>query len=413
MKVAVIFHRFGPYHCARLEAASQRCTVVGIELSETGEYEWSKVQETHSFEWLTLFPEGDSRSKPVAELEKRVRDALSACRPDAVAIPGWSDKGALAALRWCLDERVSAVLMSESTATDEPRVWWKEFVKRRVIALCSAALVGGQRHKDYLTDLGMAADRIFTGYDVVDNEHFARGAEEARGRRTEVRDQLGLPENFFLASARFIPKKNLDTLIRAYSEYRQRFLSSDLRPPIRQRTDSPRRTSEPWSLVLLGDGPLRSDLCRLISDLRLERSVMMPGFKQYEELPIYYGLAKAFVHASSTEQWGLVVNEALAAGLPVVVSDRCGCRSELVRDGLNGFSFDPGNQEQLTSRLLEMSSLSTQDRERMGQAGREIAAQFAPEKFGEGLEQAARQAMFHPARQSLFNRVLLATVLRF
>jgi glycosyltransferase involved in cell wall biosynthesis len=378
VKVAVIFHRFGPYHCARLEAAAQRCNVVALELgAETREYQWSKVDKALSFERVTLFPKGDSRTKPSDELERRIRDALSASRSDAVAIPGWSEKGALCALRWCLDEAVPAVLMSESTATDEPRVWWKELLKRRIVALCSAALVGGQRHKDYLTDLGMPADRIFTGYDVVDNEYFARGAEEVGGRKSEVRDQLGLPENYFLASARFIPKKNLEMLIRAYANY------ADLRPP----------TSDLWSLVIVGDGPLRPELEHLISNLRTQRSVLMPGFKQYNELPIYYGLANAFVHASTSEQWGLVVNEALASGLPVLVSDRCGCAPELVREGINGFTFGPGNQSQLTSLLLQMSSLPIEERKRMGHAGRQIATQFAPEKFGEGLESAARLAL--------------------
>ena len=111
--------------------------------------------------------------------------------------------------------------------------------------------------------------------------------------------------------------------------------------------------SAPWSLVLLGDGPLKSDLCRLISDLRLDACVHLPGFKQYHELPVYYGLASAFVHASTTEQWGLVVNEAMASGLPVLVSNRCGCAQDLVKEGVNGFTFDPCNVEQLAQLMLK------------------------------------------------------------
>ena len=79
--------------------------------------------------------------------------------------------------------------------------------------------------------------------------------------------------------------------------------------------------------------------------------VLLPGFKQYPELPLYYGLAGAFVLPSLTEPWGLVVNEAMAAGLPVVVSDRCGCASDLVRPGENGFAFDPCDIEQLAALL--------------------------------------------------------------
>jgi glycosyltransferase involved in cell wall biosynthesis len=419
VKLAVIFHRFGPYHFARLEAAARHGEVAGIELgAETREYQWTKVEETAGFRRITLFPEGDSRLSPTHELEKRMRNALSASVPDVVAIPGWSEKGALLALQWCVENKIPVVLMSESTATDEPRVWWKESVKRRIVALCSSALVGGERHREYLSDLGMPRDRVFIGYDAVDNERFADAKRvigyqlleetgedgdqklEDRGRRSEVRRKYGLPDNYFLASARFIPKKNLAALIRAYAEYRK-------------KVGSGKSKVEVWSLVILGDGPLRSDLCSLISRLGLESYVVMPGFKQYDELPVYYALANAFVHASSSEQWGLVVNEALASGLPVIVSNRCGCVPELVKDGINGFTFDPGDQEQLTSRLLEMASFSQERREELGKAGSRIVAEFGPERFADGLLRAAESAVeLGPRKPTVFQRVLLQSQLR-
>ena len=125
---------------------------------------------------------------------------------------------------------------------------------------------------------------------------------------------LGLPERYFLASARFVPKKNLLRLLEAYAGYRRR------------------AGADAWHLVLLGDGELRGDIERRSALPDLAGAVILPGFRQYDELPAYYGLARAFVHASTTEQWGLVVNEAMAAGLPVLVSDRCGCAPDLVED---------------------------------------------------------------------------------
>jgi glycosyltransferase involved in cell wall biosynthesis len=249
--------------------------------------------------------------------------------------------------------------------------------------------VGGQRHVDYLVELGMPRDQIFTGYDVVDNEHFRQKAAEVRNQRSEIRQKYGLPENYFLASARFIKKKNLPTLIRAYAGYRQMKGHGD----IGQRTTG----NKPWELVLVGDGPLQTDLWRLVSDLRLHAHVHLPGFKQYDELPVYYALAKAFVHASATEQWGLVVNEASASGLPVIVSNRCGCVPELVQD--NGFTFDPMNQHELASRLFEMASLSDDERERLGHASRRIATNLRPNRFGEGLKRAATMAIDLPRRK--------------
>ncbi len=245
----------------------------------------------------------------------------------------------------------------------------------------------------------MPPERVFTGYDVVDNEYFRQKAEEVRSQRSEVRQKYALPENYFLASARFVEKKNLSKLIEAYAEYSR---GSE----IRSQKSEVSNNKAPWDLVVLGDGPVKADLCRLISDLRLNEHMHLPGFEPYDELPVYYALANAFVHASTTEQWGLVVNEAIASGLPVIVSDRCGCVPELING--NGFTFDPTNEHELTARLLEVASLSDEERKRLGDNSYRIAANFAPERFGEGLERAASAAMGIPQKRfGVIDRALL------
>ncbi len=210
MRVAVIFHRIGPYHCARLEAAARHCDVTGIEIAaETQDYAWLPVEGAAGYSRVTLFPSGDTRTMSAKQVSERVEDGLQSCSPDTVAIPGWSDSAAIAGLRWCAETGTPAILMSESTADDDQRVRWREWVKQRIVDLYSTALVGGQRHIDYLVELRMPRDRIFTGYDVVDNDYFARSAFEIRNSKFEIRKDYGLPENYFLASARFIKKKNL------------------------------------------------------------------------------------------------------------------------------------------------------------------------------------------------------------
>jgi 1,2-diacylglycerol 3-alpha-glucosyltransferase len=405
VRVAVIFHRLGPYHCARLEAAARQCDVTGIEIAaETQEYAWSPVEGAAGYSRITLFPSGDTRRMSAKQVSERVEDALQSSNPDAVAIPGWSDNAAIGGLRWCTETGTPAILMSESTAHDDQRVRWREWIKQRIVEFYSTALVGGQRHADYLVQLGMPRDRIFTGYDVVDNEHFRRKAAEVRHQRSDIRRKYGLPENYFLALARFIKKKNLPTLISAYAGYRQLEGDGD----IGQR----RTENRPWDLVLVGDGPLKTDLCRLVSDLRLHAHVHLPGFKQYDELPVYYALAKAFVHASATEQWGLVVNEASASGLPVIVSNRCGCVPELVQD--NGFTFDPMNKHELASRLFAMASLSDNERDRLGHASRRIATHLGPNRFGEGLKGAGTMAIDLPrSKFRVFDRAILFGATRF
>jgi glycosyltransferase involved in cell wall biosynthesis len=309
---------------------------------------------------------------------------LEHVNPDVVAVNGWNNFGSLAAANCCVERRIPMVVMSESARQDEARTWWKEMIKRRIVNLYSAALVGGQRHVKYLVELGMPRDRIFTGYDVVDNAHFARRALEIRNSKSEIRTKYGFPENYFLASARFIEKKNLPRLISAYAAYRHRSRGTGV-------TDPGYNGDAPWDLVLLGDGPLRETLNTQLSTLNLHSHVHLPGFKQYDELPVYYALANAFVHASTTEQWGLVVNEAIASGLPVIVSERCGCVPELVQG--NGFTFNPMDDHELASLLFKMATLSDDERKRLGDASYKIAANFVPDRFGDGLERAARVAL--------------------
>src|SRR6266550_993140 len=407
--IAVVFHHIGPYHHARLNAAADRLSVTGIEWSAKGYDAWGVAEAPPRYQKISLFPEATDHYPARAKLRQTFCSALEHVNPDVLAVNGWNNFGSLAAANCCVERRIPMVVMSESARGDEPRTWWKEFTKRRIVDLYSAALVGGQRHADYLVELGMPRDRIFTGYDVVDNAYFARRTLEIRNSHLrhgyggqaafEIRKKYGLPETYFLASARFIEKKNLTRLIRAYAEYRDRLKGTGV-------TDPGYNRGAPWDLLLLGDGPMRETLNAQLATLNLHPHVHLPGFKQYDELPVYYALANAFVHASTTEQWGLVVNEAIASGLPVIVSERCGCAPELAQG--NGFTFDPTNEQELTARLLEMALLSDQERKHMGDISYSIAANFAPERFSEGLERAASVAMGIPQKRfGVMDRALL------
>jgi glycosyltransferase involved in cell wall biosynthesis len=397
--VAVVFHHIGPYHHARLNAAADRLSVTGLEWSAKAYDAWGAGDTPARYEKISLFSEATERYPGNAELRRAFRWALEQVKPELVAVNGWNNFGSLIVADCCVRRGIPMVVMSESARQDEARTWWKEMIKRRMVDFYSAALVGGQRHVEYLVELGMSRDRIFTGYDVVDNAHFARRALEIRNSKSEIRTKYGFPENYFLASARFIEKKNLPSLIRAYAEYRQ-LGGRDNR---QQTTDN-----RPWDLVLLGDGPLRETLNTQLSTLNLHSHVHLPGFKQYDELPVYYALANAFVHPSTTEQWGLVVNEAIASGLPVIVSDRCGCVPELVRD--NGFTFDPINEPELAAQMSKMALLPAEERKAFADASYKIAANFVPKRFGEGLEQAVLLALNHPRKASLIGRALIIAI---
>jgi glycosyltransferase involved in cell wall biosynthesis len=237
----------------------------------------------------------------------------------------------------------------------------------------------------------MPRERIFMGYDAVDNDYFELSAKKIRSHESEIRKRHGLPEKYFLAGARFTPKKNLPRLIEAYAQY-CKLCSSGMAP---------------WDLVILGDGAGREALFSLRSKLSLEKSIHLVGAKSYRDLPSYYGLASAFIHASTTEQWGLVVNEAMASGLPVLVSNQCGCAHDLVQEGVNGFTFDPYQTEDIAQKMLHLSNLNDH-LSTLGRASREIIAKWSPWRFAEGLSQAVEVALSRPApRSTWFNRTLI------
>jgi 1,2-diacylglycerol 3-alpha-glucosyltransferase len=392
--VAVCFQRLGPYHHARLSAAGARTPLAAIEFSAVDKtYAWAKIEDAQGFGRTVLFE--DALDVARSRLLRRVHDALGGLRPDAVAIPGWSEPAALAALLWCLRRRRPAVLMADSTAWDEVRRPGREAVKRRVVRLYGAATVGGAPQRDYACALGLSRDRVFCGYDVVDNSHFARGAERARAKAEAWRGRLRLPERFFLACSRLVEKKNLFRLLEAYALHRAR------------------AESRHWPLVILGDGPLRPQLTRRVEQLGIAEDVLLPGFKQYDELPAWYGLAGACVHASTTEQWGLVINEAMAAGLPVLVSERCGCAPDLVQDGINGFTFDPYDVGELAGLMQRVAAMTDEQRQAMARAGQTIIADWGPERFAAGLMQAVEVALRRsPPQASSFDQALLWALAR-
>jgi 1,2-diacylglycerol 3-alpha-glucosyltransferase len=366
-RLAIIFRRFGPYHFARLSAASEQHEVLGIEVSaDVAEYQWEEWRGEERFARTRLSPANQLTRREQCSAAMKLFGALNRFRPAAVGIPGWSAPEALAALAWCRMHSVPAVLMSESSAHDAPRRFLPERIKSAIVRQCSAAVVGGRLHAQYLQQLGMRSDRIFLGYDTVDNGYFIRETDRIRRDAHVERAKLTLPERYFLSVCRFVEKKNLGVLIDAYADYA-------------------RQTTAPWSLVLAGDGPLKQRLQALARQRGVESLVVFAGFQQYQTLPTYYALASAFVHPSTVEQWGLVVNEAMASALPVLVSNRCGCAADLIEEGVNGWSFAPTDRLQLAA-LLHRTTQS--DVNALGQAGRRIIERWSPERFARGFADA-------------------------
>ena len=375
--ISVSFTNFGPYHLARLRALARRleasnARLLAVEVaSQERRYPWSRASGPEPFDHAILFPGRALESIPGEDCARAMRRFLDLERPDALGIVGYARPESTAALGWARKSRRPTVLMSESQEVDHPRTWWKEAVKRRRVARFSSGLVGGPRHRDYLVKLGMDRSKIALGYNAVDHAGFARRAAAAR-RSADGRH--GLPDRpYFLAINRFVPEKNLEGLVAAFARY---------------RLDAP--ADQAWDLVLCGDGPGAVAVDRAVRSSGFAHAIHRPGFLQAEELSPWLAFASAFVHPSLMEPWGLVVNEAAASGLPLLVSDRAGCVETLVPDppGTTGRRFDPRDELELTAGLAWIAGLPESERLAMGRVAAEVAGRWGPERFAQGTVEA-------------------------
>ena len=401
-RLCIQWPRFGRYHLARLEACERvlgprGVEIVGLETATNDTLNgWSVEDSPVAFRREQVFPGSTFEALAPQAIETATGAALDRIDPDAVAIMSYGYPDARAALAWCRRRRRVAIILTDTKEDDAPRVGWREWVKRRIVGQYDAAFVSGTPQRAYIEKLGFPSALVFEGCNVVDNAFYASRASYARAHPDAVRHLPGLSDEspFFLAVNRFLPLKNLDGLVRAYHRYRQ-------------------QAANPWRLLLVGDGPERGVIERLVADERIE-GVTFCGFLAADDLALYLGRASAFVHPSHKDTWGLVVNEAMAAGLPVVVSRSSGCWVDLVDEGRNGFTFDSRDGDALTRHLLSLAAPDA-DRDAMGERSRSIISQFTPESFAETLLAAAKAGHSRSSRppdliaQGLLGAIRLAS----
>jgi glycosyltransferase involved in cell wall biosynthesis len=298
--------------------------------------------------------------------------ALEDLRPDVAVISGWSTFAAQAAIAWCRARGVPYVLVVESH-DEGPRPGWRRKVKGavvpRVVAGASSVLVTGSLARDSMVRRGAAPDRVHVFANTVDVDGFAREAERLAGRRAALRAALGAGDGdvVVLSVARLAPEKGLDVLVRAVAA------SGDQR----------------LLLVVAGDGPERARLESLAHELGAH--LVLTGDVKWERIVELYVAADVFALLSVREPWGVVVNEAAACGLPLVLSDRVGAAHDLLRNGENGALVGAGDVAGAARALGELAA-DPELRRVQGERSRELAAGWGYEPSVEGFLAAVRRA---------------------
>ena len=368
LKVLWHWSCLGPYHFARMNALARMPGIhlTVVENEPMDDHGWMRRDQKHDFHLIALSPNAESR-RVSNQAPTQLLKALTDVGPDVIIVPGYSHQNALSiTLRYRRSNPGTQVLLwSESTLVDRPRSWLRERGKSALMSVFDGALVAGTPHVEYLRRLRVPVSAIRVVGNCVDNQYFDEQATEARNQPCT----MGLPANFFLFVGRLILEKNVAGLLQAYKRYRR--LAG----------------LNAWSLVIVGHGPEEPSLRRQAEEAG---GVHFTGLRQLYELPQYYGRAGCFVLPSISEPWGLVVNEAMASRLPVLVSGRCGCALDLVEEGVNGFLFDPFDCDSIADVLLKVSSSDFPTKE-FGEASARKIQEYSVEKFARRVADHLRQ----------------------
>lgn len=291
--------------------------------------------------------------------------ALTKLSPQVIICGGYNYLASWEALLWARRHQTEFVLWSESNANDaRSGRLWTEALKSYFLKKCNRFVVPGKASVEYMKTFGAPAASILIAPNAIDNSWFSKHSENVRTRANEFREKLKLPPRFILFVGRLVPEKGVFDLIEAYAK-----LDRSIRSEV--------------GLVFAGDGVSRKELMQRGEQIS-PGSICFPGFAQREDLAAYYALAEALVLPTHSDTWGLVVNEAMACGLPIIVTNVAGCAADLVEQGWNGYVVPPRDADKLCT-AIDSIVRQPELRQVMGDRSLERIKHYSPEACAAGL----------------------------
>jgi glycosyltransferase involved in cell wall biosynthesis len=345
-KYLILCDRMGDYHRARIREVVK---IVGEEnvwagdLGGTdGTYNWESGTDVGNY--FSLSQKAVEKVGAVEGL-KAFSSVVKREKITHVCIPGYGRGAYLLILIWARLKGLKILMFAESWY---PGSLLFDRLKGGFLKyFTTACFVSGERARIHFSKrLKYPSKRIHKGYSVVDNTHFAL-----------IKAEKSLPQQL-LCVARFSEEKNLELLIRAFK------LS---------------KLSKSWELILVGGGPFKKELLTMSEGV----AIKIVDWVKYQDLPDLYGKASCFILPSSFEPWGLVVNEAMAARLPVILSEEVGALPDLLDDGGNGWRFESKNEGELIKVMNELAELDRKTLTKMGGRSAYAVSQYTTKKWAE------------------------------
>ena len=297
--------------------------------------------------------------------------ALRRGRYDALFVHSYHNFTQLAAILVARRLGTKVLVRSEPTLklqVNASRQSLKGILLPRLFGQVDACMAIGTLNREYYRHYGVNEAKIFLMPYAVDNDYFFQQREFWTPQRERLKQEYGIAApKIILYVGRFQRRKRVLDLIQAFESLGMAGVS----------------------LVLVGTGE-NFEACRsYVSDRHLT-GVHLLGFRNQAELPRLYALADVFVLPSAEEPWGLVINEAMCSGLPIVASESVGAAADLVQPGYNGFRFPPGDIPALAQALRQ--ALEDGAKERLGQASLKIIRGWGFDEDIAAMRQALRLA---------------------
>lgn len=347
MKVAVLWQTLTGYLGAALKALAEVPGTSIFVADNVGPGKQAPFGE-HLFSWIPAENRFKHDGNPdSAELIRR----LEAFSPDIIFVASWSTPAYNAACRHFKGRAVRITAM-DNQWRGTPKQWLGVLTAPFFVRqLYDCVMVAGERQRLFATRLGYDRDHIWDRFLCPDYDAFSG-----------VRLAPGQPRpNTFLCTVRLLPEKGINELASAYQQYRQ-------------------KVADPWPLHIAGTGSLASMIAAV-------PGVVSHGFVQPDQIPALFGAAGCFVLPSLIEPWGVVMQEAAVAGLPMICTEECGAVPHYLVDGYNGYVIKTGSVESLSRAMVAMSTNSTEELARMSQASLALSEQSTPKRWARYLLQ--------------------------
>jgi glycosyltransferase involved in cell wall biosynthesis len=269
------------------------------------------------------------------------------------------------------------VFMRSETHLGLQRTSVKRWLRDTVLSVAYRFVDGffaiGTANYAYYRALGVPEEKIFDVPYTVDNDRFIAAATLTAEQRVDIRKKYGLPPDgkVILYASKFMRRKHPDDVIRAVASLRDKGFST--------------------TVFMVGSGEMEQELRHLVTSLSMD-NVVFGGFINQAELPKIYAVSDVFVLPSENEPWGLIVNEVMCAGIPVVVSDEAGCVRDLVKEGVNGYHMKAGDVGTLAAALEKLLA-DESARQCMGAASLSIIKGWGYEQCRQGIAAALRRCV--------------------